>query len=1010
MRSLGGILLVLVACGSTPRSPIAATPIASFEVTPPVARYVDQLDAREMHEQLRDWAVLGAVGQMGVTPEDAAKATFEIPPARLSYLDDLYGFDYGYGRRVYLKNRVLLFDDASDPDPELTLGRLADRVRMENGDLPAAIELYVIRAASESDVIHVDRVADVPTADLFSTKYGYVAATVSDAASLGAWLGSVDDVTYVAPMTDGGLELGGRRFANTRTANITLEDVAALYQTHRDFETKRQDAIARVSKLRPGVKEPAEKVLELARSADPDPDEEEIAFLALVSAEKNAAKLAAINQDLKTAIGQESPGFSLDPEWLPNPNAPNEPLLADRMRTFAKGSCRALNQIATLATVPDDTRRTSREAVAEFVKEDLAESADAKSVCSALDRNVAPGLRLISAAIANGSPDDWDESSQTYQSLVQDQPDLSLEARQLASTAITFYEEDTKVQCARYTGIQGTSVAMTMFYTDLLAKIWLLDFDMAAPVTQLPGFQTLPRIPVQADENWGNDETRLWFGPRADNVSRTTDQKILFGHRFTRVYAAGNNPAIPGFETQPNEESRRALNWFDRHFDDIADYEPQYHRLNQITKWSLITAALVTSGAADYLAKIDVRRDLRFNAWQQANCDLRFRKQLPALNTSIAGKECVPLLSSYDYTGISGKRVMKGGVSTATTDAPKRLPVITTSAGLGERRRPIDDLGAGTAGTATRATPIVSGTRVTFAHGDSVPTVAPEGYVRLDDRVTTYGEGGAYTVHIGGADSVGKLTVERDGHMVFTEGTLEKERLGEYAAPEVSASSLARDYLTKAKARQAGPALKELTKLDLAKLDPATRDAVTDATLAVGTLAAGAHVAAGPDARTDVKLALIDGKIAVTRDVKSLPSKAVGRPALSQLDDAIVYVDSSLTSREGFVPDLGESVARMYDRRQVTVEELDASAVGDVLPPMRSKRDEDTGESYQVPGEYPPDQLHDISRHRIYKRVAGGHPYIVVPGGAAPRIVIVRAATASETLANRSYANGHCDR
>ncbi|MBC7973501.1 MAG: hypothetical protein H7138_00845 [Myxococcales bacterium] len=113
----------------------------SFTVEPPSARYMRDLDARERREQGRDWAVLATVARLGVTPEQLAAATYELPPARLPYLDELYAFEYGRGRRAYVDDRVLLFRDHDDPDPQATIGRLADRVRMENGDDFSKVEI-----------------------------------------------------------------------------------------------------------------------------------------------------------------------------------------------------------------------------------------------------------------------------------------------------------------------------------------------------------------------------------------------------------------------------------------------------------------------------------------------------------------------------------------------------------------------------------------------------------------------------------------------------------------------------------------------------------------------------------------------------------------------------------------------------------------------------------------------------------------------------------------------------
>lgn len=239
MAAIVAVVAAVAGCGSA--TPWTASPIqgASFIVQPPMAAYVKKLDEREQREQVRDWAVIGTVAHLGATPEQAAAATYELPPARLPYLENLYSFEYGHGRRVYLGKRVLLFRDSDDPDPQATLGRLADRARMENGELPPTVEVYLINDLRDHGTIRVDRIRDATRDELFSPVYGYVEGEVSDAASLTAWLGQVDDLTFASVGAGGRMRLGGRRFPHTRTANLTTEDVAALYQAHEELDQPR---------------------------------------------------------------------------------------------------------------------------------------------------------------------------------------------------------------------------------------------------------------------------------------------------------------------------------------------------------------------------------------------------------------------------------------------------------------------------------------------------------------------------------------------------------------------------------------------------------------------------------------------------------------------------------------------------------------------------------------------------------------------------------------------------
>jgi len=52
-------------------------------------------------------------------------------------------------------------------------------------------------------------------------------------------LNRVDDLTYAKLTWDGHLHLGGRRFAATRTENIEIGDVAAIYQSQKELDQRR---------------------------------------------------------------------------------------------------------------------------------------------------------------------------------------------------------------------------------------------------------------------------------------------------------------------------------------------------------------------------------------------------------------------------------------------------------------------------------------------------------------------------------------------------------------------------------------------------------------------------------------------------------------------------------------------------------------------------------------------------------------------------------------------------
>ena len=226
-------------------------------------------------------------------------------------------------------------------------------------------------------------------------------------------------------------------------------------------------------------------------------------------------------------------------------------------------------------------------------------------------------------------------------------------------------------QAARYDGnLQGTRLGMILFYTDLMAKLWMLDYKGAAP-RSIRGFRTVEEISVPK-LYWVDlarlSKTRLWFGLRQDGFDIYGD-KILFQPAVTRVYAASSDPLLPGREGQPNYPSREFLGWWDRHYETIAAVEPYFHKLDQIQKWSCIFMMLKgkKSQLLDFLMSVPVRRDMDFESWSKSETAIS-KINIPFLDRHKYGRttECLPLLRSKSFLLMEWNYVLSGGVSLAS--------------------------------------------------------------------------------------------------------------------------------------------------------------------------------------------------------------------------------------------------------------------------------------------------------------------------------------------------------
>jgi hypothetical protein len=194
-------------------------------------------------------------------------------------------------------------------------------------------------------------------------------------------------------------------------------------------------------------------------------------------------------------------------------------------------------------------------------------------------------------------------------------------------------EQASRFQRARYDGdLQGTEVGMILFYTDLLAKLWV-SVDYNAPRDAVPEFRTGPDggvAPIYQAETQMYPSTRLWFGPEARRYHIIEDRSgVLFARCATRIFAASSNPLAPGEEVPASFQAERRMGWWNDHYEEVARYEPEYERLNEYIKWSVIIAWLYGEGKGDALAflrDVSVDREAWFADWAAANPQLRFEQ------------------------------------------------------------------------------------------------------------------------------------------------------------------------------------------------------------------------------------------------------------------------------------------------------------------------------------------------------------------------------------------------
>jgi hypothetical protein len=489
------------------------------------------------------------------------------------------------------------------------LGGLIDRKNATCNALPAKISLFTYTTDPSASAISIVGAGSVRAKDLFTPEYGYYSAMVTSLTDLNAFVANIDDLVSLS-WHSGRLVLGGRKYLQESPRALTVEDVAALYQAYNvpHPDRKQLERMAR------------EKYADLLRS---DPGLQKALRRGSV---KKAQVLARLRRQLAPPA-TENVGFSLDPK------VDYSALAADIRKMTGPHTASLHNMDPALSALLLSHRGALNAAAARLESR----------------RDTGPLLALRRR---------YEKSPH--------------ETEQRFASTLRFLEAQHAYQTSRYDGnLQGTGVGMILFYTDLLAKLWALDYQGIAPKGTVKGFRTMQEVLVPK-LNWDDfirlSNTRLWFGLRTDGFDVYGD-KLLFQPAVTRVYAASSDPLYPGKESAPNYQSGAFLGWWDKHYEAVAAYEPYYHKLDQIQKWGCVFLVLKEkrSHSLDFLQSYPVQRNLDFATWQAYQPYLA-KLGIPFLDRNKLGRstECLPLLNSRGFQQMGKPYVLRGGVSLAS--------------------------------------------------------------------------------------------------------------------------------------------------------------------------------------------------------------------------------------------------------------------------------------------------------------------------------------------------------
>lgn len=308
---------------------------------------------------------------------------------------------------------------------------------------------------------------------------------------------------------------------------------------------------------------------------------------------------------------------------------------------------------------------------------DPPDGADSAQTTAADLRAVAPQLspRLADAVVNGAWPSNGFASKNEFQEAVEEAlfDERRSPASGLPSDRAQLWAVNSALKGrplfsqARYDGgLAGTEVGMTLFYTDYVAKDWTAGVGKGVPIRAVPGFipdsaAVTPWSQCASGPGGGSESGRLWFGQN-DAAFSTRTTAVSVGAQPTRLFARSDGPS--GTEVEPSFAFGRGLRWWDQHSQAVADYEPQYQRLDQIMRWSGALDWLSASSSVRLptVSPSEIATNLRFTDWYAKHTELREHAPVHFVTPPSATQEAVIAMPSRAYPGC-GSRWVSGGVS-----------------------------------------------------------------------------------------------------------------------------------------------------------------------------------------------------------------------------------------------------------------------------------------------------------------------------------------------------------
>ncbi|AFY99350.1 hypothetical protein [Calothrix sp. PCC 6303] len=632
--------------------------------------------ATEKEEQLRDWLLLTVLSGKGLSTQEISRSIHDISIIRYDFMRSMANakLEYGATRSRHIGNGrlvALVPKNQSSEERKKDLAEIADYHRKDIGIKPKVIEVFEYDISANQQLAQITRRGEIDTAKIFSNEYGYYETTITNQDKLKDFLSKTDDITFTQ-VIDSGLVLGGRKIYRGKDSPkyqvLKVEDIAALYQARQDIDKKSNDFYesdfyknwSKKTKNLSGdelenAKKPMREEARKNRIVDgsgfsldweynyPGLEKALDEAIPLLKKIKIDGKAVINEQDIKKAKNGLSRKDAED--YFKLVDKIESVWVSEKDKIFKQGEI--ATEIQKEIKSYQEKEKKNQESINKQIevykieRENISNSALSPEEINSKIIELDIIIQELEAKLAEDNT--LKKSSEKAEQKTNTRLNYEYKINNLLAS-----KKNNGFQFARYDGdlIRGTEVGMTLFYTDLLMKIFDFNFEKATEETGIKGFRSstqIPTSPIYKSDRQKEQFVRLWFDPNESGYSSNkVDMNIVFSRHATHIKALASNDSKSKNEVTAPPDTTAFINWWNNHYEEVARYEPQFERLNQIMKWNLIINILscfqdtscqksenfLQSDPLDFLKSIEVNRDNdSFLNWaKKQGKNLKFKK------------------------------------------------------------------------------------------------------------------------------------------------------------------------------------------------------------------------------------------------------------------------------------------------------------------------------------------------------------------------------------------------